>query len=92
MVRKQLYLEAAQDRQLKRLARERGVTEAELVRQALTWYVAQPNSPAGNAAWEREMAFARKLRDAGPLPARERGWKREDLYAERLDRYERRNG
>jgi len=35
MVRKQLYISAAQDRKLKQLAGQRGVTEAELVRQAI---------------------------------------------------------
>ena len=35
MVRKQLYLEEAQDKALKRRAKELGVSEAEVVRQAL---------------------------------------------------------
>ena len=35
MVRKQLYLTAEQDRKLKELARQRRVTEAELVREAI---------------------------------------------------------
>jgi hypothetical protein len=35
MVRKQVYIEKRQDEALKRAARRRGVTEAELVREAL---------------------------------------------------------
>jgi len=35
MIRKQLYLEEAQDKALKRRAKELGVSEAEVVRQAL---------------------------------------------------------
>ena len=35
MIRKQLYIEEAQDKALKRRAKELGVTEAEVVRRAL---------------------------------------------------------
>ena len=35
MVRKQIYLERAQDRKVKRLAAHRGCTEAEVVREAI---------------------------------------------------------
>jgi Arc/MetJ-type ribon-helix-helix transcriptional regulator len=35
MIRKQVYLERAQDAKLKRLARERGCTESELIREAV---------------------------------------------------------
>ena len=35
MVRKQIYLQRAQDRKLKRLAERRGCTEAEIVREAI---------------------------------------------------------
>ena len=89
MVRKQLYLEASQDRLLKRWARERGTTEAELVREAIAWYASSPRSPAASAAWQQEVAFMRRLLAEGPLPERERRWRRADLYAERLERYER---
>lgn len=88
MVRKQLYIEPRQDRQLKRLARERGVTEAQLVREALD-RLATVSKSAADEVWEREVAFMRKLQAAGPLPARARDWKREDLYEERRHRYER---
>jgi len=35
------------------------------------------------------VAFLRRLLAEGPLPERERRWRREHLYAEQLERYER---
>ena len=35
MIRKQIYIEAPQDLRLKRRARKRGVTQAEIIREAL---------------------------------------------------------
>lgn len=91
MVRKQLYLEPRQNQRLKRLARERGVTEAEVVREALEQYAASPQSPAAAQSWAAEIAFMKALQAQGPLPQKARDWKREDLYEERLSRYGRRN-
>lgn len=39
MIRKQIYLEAEQDRAIKVLARERGVAEAVIVREAMARYL-----------------------------------------------------
>jgi antitoxin ParD1/3/4 len=60
MVRKQLYISPDQDRKLKRLSRRHGVTEAELVREAIE------HLPEG------EDALIEKLRAKGllaPKPA-----------------------
>jgi hypothetical protein len=80
MVRKQVYIEQAQDEKLKRLAKRRGVTEAELIRLGIE------SLTEGEAEVSRE-SHLRELRRileerAARLP---RGggtsrWNREDLY------------
>ena len=45
MIRKQLYLEASQDRALKRRAKELGVSQAELLRRALDAVLATEATP-----------------------------------------------
>lgn len=50
MVRKQLYIEEQQEQALKSRARELGVTEAEIVRDALDRLLAEPAAPR-HAAW-----------------------------------------
>jgi hypothetical protein len=55
MIRKQLYLEPAQDAKLKRLAASRGCTEAEVVREAI------------EGLPDPEPAFIQRLRERGLL-------------------------
>ncbi len=90
MVRKQIYLEKRQDSQLKRLAQARGVSEAEIIREALDRQLnGGTNRPAhyDPEAWRQIEAFIASLRAKGPLPKRRRDWTREELYEERLSRY-----
>lgn len=87
MIRKQLYLEPRQERLLKRLARERGTSEAEIVREALDKLAESPPL-SREEIWAQEVAFMRS-RLSPPGPPRPRDWKREDAYAERMNRYER---
>lgn len=96
LVRKQIYIEKRQDALLKRQAKLRGVSEAELIREAIDRQLAQaavrkPLRP-DQEAWERALKFMKELRARGPLPVQGRTWKREDAYEERLSRYERRTG
>ncbi len=80
MVRKQIYLRADQDRRLKRLARELGLSEAELIRQSVDRAVlVEVAGYPDVAAWEAELRFIRERRAKGPLPGR-RDWTREDVY------------
>lgn len=87
MVRKQVYIEQAQEELLKRRAKELGLSEAEIVRRALqaalrsgaATFIADPK------AWERLKADMEEWAARGPVPG-ERTWTREDAYAERLDR------
>lgn len=79
MVRKQVYLAPHQEALLKRLARERGMTEAEIIRQAVeqieAWVPFRPDLKA----WEQERQFLERLMEQGPVVGK-RTWRREDLY------------
>jgi Ribbon-helix-helix protein, copG family len=96
LIRKQIYIEKRQDALLKRQAKLRGVSEAELIREAIDKQLAQAAVrkpvPPDQDAWERALKFMKELRDRGPLPVQGRTWSREDGYEERLSRYERRTG
>ena len=86
-VRKQIYLEQRQNRQLKRLAEARGVSEAEVVRQLISAEAlsgAASPLPPDPAAWEQAHRSMLNLLAQGPLPNRRRSWKRADLYEARL--------
>ena len=79
-VRKQIYIDAGQESLLKRLSRETGVAEAEIIRQAIDRQARAFWLPRRNlAAWERECEFIDRLIAQGPVPGG-RTWKREDLY------------
>lgn len=96
MVRKQIYIRKRQEQALKRQAKLRGVSEAEWIREAidrqLTKGAVHKVMPPDQEAWERAFKFMQDLRKRGPLPAQKRTWKREDAYAERESRYDRRLG
>ncbi|MBI2893624.1 MAG: hypothetical protein HYY06_08725 [Deltaproteobacteria bacterium] len=89
MVRKQLYIDERQERALKKKARSLGISEAELVRQALDRVLEAPSRPRSGretalaAFLERADAIAREHR----LPGR---FRREELYEEREARLVRR--
>lgn len=90
MIRKQIYLGKRQELMLKRLSRARGISEAELIRQALEREFNQGavrRQPRDPAAWARVRHVMLALQAQGPLPNRRRAWRREELYEERLDRY-----
>lgn len=83
MIRKQIYIEPQQEKRLKQLSREQGVTEAELIRQAIDQAQASETN-LGNVllsteAWEREKVFIRKLMAKGCVTGGRR-WRREELY------------
>jgi hypothetical protein len=84
MVRKQIYIEAAQDAFLKRRAKESGMSEAELIRRAILQLRHAPTSTAFDQdAWHEVLAFfdkrARLAASGAPV-----AWRREDAYEERL--------
>ena len=68
-IRKQIYIEAEQNNLLKEKARQTGLSEAEIIRQAINQHIISVKSPTPNlSAWEREKAF-RDLR-RNNIPAR----------------------
>ncbi len=79
-VRKQIYLDPQQEAALKRQAAATGVSEAEIIRQAIDNQTRVLRHPAAALeAWEREQEFIRS-RMAQGLIAGQRTWRREDLY------------
>jgi len=84
MIRKQVYIEAEQEKLLKRWARELGVTEAELVRRGID-QIARPGAwlPLDPKAWEEAKSVIRE-RMRLRVPQTGRTWTREELY----DRWE----
>jgi hypothetical protein len=89
MVRKQIYLKPSQDEEVKRLAAELGISEAEFIRSAIEKRLETLDRERRAAdAWAEIEHFIRTERmfDA---PQTGRDWTRDDLYAERPDRYSR---
>lgn len=79
-VRKQVYIEPHQEALLKRLGKERGLTEAEIIRRAIDRFTQELHFPWRDpAAWEEERAFILHLMEQGPVPGK-RTWRREDLH------------
>ncbi len=84
MVRKQIYIQKHQQRRLKRLAQVRGVSEAELIRQAIdreTDEGATRLAAYDHAALEQVIRFALARRKASTT-GEPYQWKREDAYDE----------
>ena len=80
MIRKQVYIEAHQEAALKRLARELGVTEAELIRQGIEGLQGRGPARPDPLAWQKiERYIARRRRRK--TAATPRKWTRDELYA-----------
>jgi hypothetical protein len=90
MVRKQVYLPRRQNQLIKRLAKQRGVSEAEVIRQALEREAEMSAPVVGTSkkALDEIITFARSLRERPELmqgePVR---WNRQELYEERESRW-----
>lgn len=85
MIRKQVYIQKRQQVLLKRLARRRGVSEAEVIRQAIDQQAqstAQQPLPPDPQALEAVIQFAleRRSQSGASEPYQ---WRREDAYEER---------
>ena len=88
-IRKQIYIEAAQDDMLKKQVQRLGVSESELIRRGIE-HIGSVQMPVSfdEEAWKNELAFMRK-RARRPALHRKRSWTREELYEERLQRFSR---
>jgi len=88
MIRKQIYIQRRQDILLKRISKVRGVSEAEVIRQAIereiSGTVSQPLL-ADRQAWEQVLAFLEIRKSLGSGEAYQ--WNRQDAYGERESRW-----
>jgi hypothetical protein len=88
MVRKQLYIHKRHNALLKQLSQARGVSEAEIVRQAIEHEAlgasVKPASP-DPAAWEALTVYL-DSRVASLPTGKPYRWNRQDLYTERGNR------
>ncbi|MFB3886636.1 MAG: CopG family transcriptional regulator [Thermodesulfobacteriota bacterium] len=88
MVRKQIYIQERHERLLKRISKARGVSEAELIRQAIERETVgeKPLLTPDQEAWDKILCFAkgRKALRPGVRPYR---WNRQDAYEEREKRF-----
>ncbi len=85
MVRKQIYLPRRQNQVLKRLAKQRGVSEAEVMRQALereAQMITYP-TPADADGWKRIQQFVKERQAAYAGNGKPVEWDREELYDDR---------
>jgi len=79
-VRKQVYIEADQDRLLARLSEETGLSEAEIIRQAIDRHTrGAPLLRRDLGVWQEERAFIEQLLSQGRVDGR-RTWQREELH------------
>jgi len=93
MVRKQIYIQELHERQLRRLADSRGISQAEVVRQAIDSQ-ARGEGETGivdPGAWQQAMEFMHSLQGKGKTEQAPQRWQRDELYSERLKRHDRRS-
>jgi cell division FtsZ-interacting protein ZapD len=79
-IRKQIYLETRQERLVKKVAHQVGISEAEVIRQAIDQHLGSVTSAQPNfAAWEQEKRFINQVKQRPSMPG-ERHWQRNGLY------------
>ena len=88
MIRKQIYIPAQQNTLLKKLARQRGVSEAEVIRQALDREVQMPgieqNGEEAFAKMEKFMEDRKAIYAGTGEPYK---WSRAEIYEDRESRW-----
>jgi hypothetical protein len=91
MVRKQIYLQKSQEERLKRVAEARGVSKAEIIRRALENELRRAGYRLAydDEAWKKAYQFMPDLDKRAPVEPKKRDWTREDLYEDRMKRYDR---
>ena len=85
MVRKQIYLPKGQNLALRRLAKERGVSEAEIIRQALEREAEVRATGVRNstAAWAGILQLVEERKSALAGKGKPVQWNRQELYVDR---------
>jgi hypothetical protein len=89
MVRKQIYIPRRQDVLIKRLSQTKGVSEAEIIRQAIEREISRELSYSTadqQKAWDELMEFLEERKNEAGTgePVH---WNREEIYVEREDRW-----
>lgn len=95
MVRKQIYIPRRQDILIKRLSQTRGVSEAEIIRQAIEREISGPTlvqSLRDNDVWAEIMQAVAEQNERWAGNTDPYRWNREELYAERTDRWSNKEG
>jgi hypothetical protein len=89
MVRKQIYLPRRQNLALRRLAKERGVSEAEVIRQALEREAEAKAIPLlrGTDSWAGVLDFLQSRRIALASGGKPLEWDRQAVHEERENRW-----
>ncbi len=79
-IRKQIYLNIEQNELLKQASRRLGISEAEVIRQAIIGQTGKiTNGKKNLGAWKKERQFLQALLEQGSVTGG-RTWKRGDLY------------
>ena len=84
MVRKQIYLLKRQNLLIKRLAKQRGISEAEVIRQALERDEKAVTYPVRESAagWNEILRFVKERQAAYAGQGKPVHWNRQELYEE----------
>lgn len=81
LIRKQLYITRSQEKMLKIKAKEMGLTEAEIVREAIDKAAYRVEYPRNSVEkWQEELSFINELIANRQVDQKKRTWKRKDLY------------
>ena len=88
MVRKQIYIQKRQDILIKQLAQAHGVSEAEVIRQAIERELSGSRQPISGSTTALDdfskLALSKRTSGANIKPYR---WDREEIYKEREGRW-----
>jgi len=89
MVRKQFYIRKHQDELLKLLAQARGLSEAEIIRQAIEREAAESSERSNSSEWSAidEFISVARSKRSQKTTAEPYRWNREEIYAERENRW-----
>ena len=92
MIRKQIYLKERQQEAIRSIAAARGVSEAEVIREAIDTRrgLQTHDHPLDPSAWKRALKLMRALQPKKKTPPKHQSrkkWNRAELYEDRLASY-----
>jgi hypothetical protein len=94
MLRKQIYITRRQQALLKSLSKQRGLSEAEIIRQAIdreATKAASRREMGSEEAWEKAYQFMVSLKDRSDQFFEPYHWDRDELYEERISHLQQRD-